>query len=186
MPQISKLVRTQLLARLQGADANGQNSFNLNMNAALQSYGLSPQVIAWQNIDWTANTHNFIWGRISPDEIDSSGGQFTYPLVTIDTLNSRNTNYAKYANFAGPVQAVIDVHFSWKSSGVLQDFSSWSDALEDALYTTLLSQSYQRWSNGILPEWGSAAFTKDPQIRAGGYGWRRSHTLTAIFEVVTV
>ena len=187
MPQISRLLRTQLAARLQGSDANGQNSFNLNFSAALQAYGLSPQVIRWPSsgIDYTANSHNLIWGRVSPDEIDTSGGAFVYPLLTIDTLRSRNSNYVKYATFAGPVTASIDVHLSWDASGALQDFATWSDALEDALFSTLLHDNYQRWSNGILPDWSSATFSKDASIRPGGYGWRRSHTFLATFEVIT-
>ena len=140
MPQISKFVRDALKAQL-SASTTG---FNDRLQNLAGTYGIDP----WA-VDWSSDSTNFLFGRINPALIEESS-VLTYPLVTIDVLRSQNTNRVKFATFAGPVQAVIDIHHSWAEESVLQDFASFVDATEDAMVAALNDQDAQSWPGNLL------------------------------------
>src|SRR5436309_1302861 len=118
MPQISKLVRDTLKTQLSA----GITGFNDRLQGIAGEYGVEP----WQ-VDWSDESTNFLFGRVSIQAVAQSS-ILTFPLVTIDTVRSANTNRVKFTTFAGPVAVVIDVHHSWPQESVLADFASYVDA----------------------------------------------------------
>src|SRR5579862_2099312 len=133
MSQIGRKVRQAIVAQL-SPSATG---FNDRLASVAGTYGIDAYTI-----DWTSESQNFIYGRIAPQLLDESS-PLTYPLVTIDTVRSQNTNRVKFALFAGPVTALIEVHHSWTQDSALQDFSDLVDATEDAMIAALNDQEHQ-------------------------------------------
>lgn len=173
MPQISKFVRDALKAQLSA----GGTGFNDRLQALAGAYEIEP----W-TVDWTADSTNFLFGLISPEKIEGSG-VLTYPLVTIDTVRSQNTNRVKFATFAGPVTAVIDVHHSWSEESALQDFASFVDATEDAMVAALNDQDAQTWPGNLL--WNGQVAAQRGQIVMGGMNWLQSLRFICNFELIT-
>lgn len=174
MPQISKLVRDALKGQL-SAEETG---FNARLAALWRSYGLPPEDLPV--IDWTSESANFLFGRVNPAGIERSS-VFAYPLVTIDTLRSQNTNRVKFATFAGPVQAVIDVHHSWPDSSVIADFASYVDATEDAIIAALNDQA-ALWPGNLL--WNGNVGMQRGAVLMGGYGWLQTASFFCQFDLL--
>ena len=173
MPQISKYVRDALKAQL----SLGTTGFNDRLAAIAQTYGIDP----WA-VDWSADSTNFLFGRINPAQIEASS-VLTYPLVTIDTVRSQNTNRVKFATFAGPIVVVIDVHHSWADESVIADFASFLDATEDAMIASLNDQDAQSWPGNLL--WNGQVATQRGPIVMAGLGWLQSLSFICNFELVT-
>jgi hypothetical protein len=172
MAQISKYVRDALKAQLSAVGTG----FNDRLAAIATTYGIG----AW-TVDWSAESTNFLFGRVNPQAIEESS-VLTYPLLTIDTLRSQHTNRVKFATFAGPVQAIVEVHHSWQQESVLADFASWVDATEDAMVAALNDQSAQFWPGNLL--WaGQVALQRGP-IAMGGYGWLQTAVFACNFELI--
>lgn len=172
MPSISKAIRNALKTQL----AAPTTGFNDRLAALAASYSIEP----WA-IDFTDTSTNFIFGRVSPQAFEESS-PFSYPLVTIDTIRSAHTNRVKFATFAGPVTAVIDVHHSWIQDAVLADFASYVDATEDAMIGALNDQEAQSWPGNLL--WnGNVAMQRGP-LQMGGQGWLQSAQFVCNFELI--
>jgi hypothetical protein len=169
--QISKAIRDALKAQLSA----GTTGFNDRLAAIAATYEIEP----W-TVDWTRDSTNFIFGRVSPQAFEESS-VFTYPLVTIDTMRAQNTNRVKFATFAGQVVAVIDVHHSWPEGSVLADFASLVDATEDAIIATLNDQDTQVWPPGVL--WAGRVSVERGRIAMGGLGWIQTATFVCTFEL---
>ena len=178
MPQISKAIRSAILIQLQGTTGNA-NGVNDRIAALATAYGIPP----YPNplFDWTDNSVSFFFGQIDPAALEESS-PFTYPLLTIDCPRSQNTNRVKFATFAGPVVAVIDVHHSWEEDSAIHDFASFVDATEDAVIGCLNNQSVQTWPGNLL--WNGQVMASRGPIRAGGQGWLQSLRFTCNFELV--
>lgn len=171
MPQISKYVRDALKAHL--SDSN--TGFNARLGVIAPDYGIDP----WE-VDWSDTSTNFIFGQVDPQAFEESS-VFTYPLVTIDTVRSQNTNAIKFHTFSGPVIAVIQVHHSWPDESVIADFASFVDATEDAVIACLNDRDQQVWAPNLA--WGGQVAAQRGAIRMGGLGWLQSLTITCQFAL---
>jgi hypothetical protein len=89
----------------------------------------------------------------------------------------------KFATFAGPVQAAIDVHHSWPQEAVLADFASCVDATEDAMIACLNDQNTQLWPSGVL--WNGQVTCVRSPIAMGAANWIQTATFLCQFELIT-
>ncbi len=169
---ISKLIRDAIRAQL-AADVTGLND---RLAALAELYGVPPYVI-----DWSDTSTNFIFGRVSPAAFEESS-VFTYPLLTIDTVRSQDTRRVKFATFAGPVVATIDVHHSWPDQSVLADFASLVDLTEDGVISCLNDQDSQSWPGNLL--WNGQVTLQRGAIAMGGMGWIQSVQFICQFELI--
>lgn len=169
---ISKIVREAV----QGQLSMPVSGINARLAAIAEGYGLDPYVI-----DWTNESSNFIYGRVTPQAFEASS-VFTYPLLTIDTVRSQDTRRIKFATFAGPVIVTIDVHHSWIDSAVLADFASTVDMTEDAIVSCMNDQEVQTWPGNLL--WNGQITLQRGQIMMGGNGWLQSAQFICNFELV--
>lgn len=168
---ISKTIRDALRAQLSAAGSG----LNDRLTALAPAYGVD----AYQ-IGFGAASANFIFGRVSPDKFEESSA-FTYPLLTIDTARSQNTNLVKFATFSGPVIATIDVHHSWPDESVLGDFASLVDLTEDAIYSCLNDKNRQSWPGNLLLN-GNVSAARGPIVMAG-MGWLQSIQFQCQFQL---
>jgi hypothetical protein len=175
MPSISQKVRTAIVTQLRSDPVKG---FNPRLATVAAGYGTTP----W-SIDFSDASQNFLFGRVDPVALDKSSS-LTYPLVTLDTQRSLQTNLVKFAVFAGPIYAVIDVHHSWDESEAIADFASYVDATEDAMVGTLNDQTYQTWPGNLL--WNGKVSTNRGNVTMGGYHWRQTMTFVLEFNLVTL
>src|SRR5678809_585641 len=88
----------------------------------------------------------------------------------------------KYTLFGGRVTCVIEIHISWEPEAPLQDFVSWGDAFEDALYTTLNDDTKFVGQNMI--------YNKDIVVNRGpitpaAENWRQTLSTPLSFTVLT-
>jgi hypothetical protein len=173
MPSISQKVRSAIVAQL----SDPAKGFNPRLQVVTASYGVEP----W-SIDWTSESLNFMFGRVDPVALDKSSS-LTYPMVTIDTQRSLHTNLVKFATFAGPIFAVIDVHHSWNESEAIPDFASWVDATEDAMVGALNDKDFQTWPGNVL--WIGKVSANRGNVVMGGYHWRQTMTFICEFNLVT-
>ena len=180
MPSISQRVRLAIRNQLASQNAG----FNTNFGAALDNYGVDPHAINWHGIEWTGNTTNFLYGRVSAAFIDQLSGKLDYPILTIDTAAGRHTNEVISATFSGSVVAIIELHLGWSSSDVLQDFASYADAADDAMFATINNLEAQNYGAGILYN-GRMSFQRGA-IEPGGPSWRQTITFTPEFKVITL
>jgi hypothetical protein len=169
---ISKLIRDAIKTQLSAAGTG----LNDRIAALAASYGVAPYAI-----DWTANSTNFIFGRVSSAAFEESS-VFTYPLLTIDTVRTQHTNRVKFATFAGPVIATVDVHHSWADESVLADFASLVDLTEDAVIAALNDMNHQSWPGNLL--WNGQVGLQRGGIAMGGYGWIQSAQFILQFELI--
>lgn len=174
MPQISKYVRDALKNQLSAANTG----LNGRLAALWTPYGIA-QDDQW-SVDWSADSTNFLFGRPTIQAVQQSS-VLSFPFVAIDTLRSQHTNRVKFGTFAGPIQAVIDVHHSWGQEAVLQDFASLVDATEDAMVGCLNDQSAQFWPGSLL--WnGNVALQRGP-LAFGGRNWLQTVSFLCTFEL---
>jgi hypothetical protein len=176
MPSISRALRLAVTSQLSDASSG----FNPNFTAALSTYSLDASTVNWSGITWTSPSTNFLYGRVSPANIDESSG-LEYPILTMDSSRSAHTNEVVSMTFAGPVQLLIDFHLSYVSDELLFDFASYADAAEDAMFATINNLSKQNYGAGILYN-GRMACQRTP-IVPGGNGWIQSLTFAPEFKV---
>ncbi len=175
MADICKLVRTAVKARLSDATYG----FNAALAQAASSYGIQPF-----DIDFGSDRpRSFFYGRIPPDLIESSGS-VKYPALTIDTERGQMLDRPmrlKSHQFSGTIFAVIEVHYSWSQS-FKGDLASAPDAIVDAMYTSMNSQSAPNsWGTGVVYNL-DLNWQKSPILPAGQH-WRRTVTFVASFGV---
>jgi hypothetical protein len=174
MSQVSKRIRDLIKEQM-------RVWFNDNVDQSLQEYELSGDQIGWKGIDWTLGSDNFFFGRLSPALLEQST-PFRYPLLTIDTLRSQNNPRGiKVTEFGGQVSAVIDVHLSWTEDSAIQDFASWADAFEDALYATMNDDTAFVGGNVIYNR--DISVNRGP-IVFGAQNWRQSLSCPVSFLVL--
>jgi hypothetical protein len=175
---ISKTVRDAVKAQLSATDTG----LNDRLAALAAAYAVSfSDSVAPYTIDWSTTSGNFLFGRVNPAAIESSS-VFSYPLLTIDTVRAANTNRVKFATFAGPVVATIDVHHSWPEQSVLADFASQVDLTEEAIVSCLNDQDSQAWPGNLL--WNGIVSAQRGPIVMGGYGWMQSLQFVCQFELI--
>ena len=172
MAQISKYVRDAIKTQL----AANTTGFNARLAAISSTYGITAA-----QIDWTATSTNFIFGRMAPELFEESS-VFTYPLLTIDTIRSQDMRRVKFSTFSGSVAAVIDVHHSWPDESVIADFASVVDATEDAVVACLNDKATQVWPGNLL--WNGQVQVQRGPIKMGGYGWVLTLSFLCNFELV--
>lgn len=170
---ISKYVRDAVKAQL----SDPQAGLNYRLSALAGGYGMD----AAYEIDWSGTSQNFIFGRVAPEQFEETSA-FSYPLLTIDTVRTQDTRRIKFATFAGPVVATIDVHHSWIEESVLADFASMVDLTEDAVISCMNDQSGQNWPGNLL--WNGSIATQRGPIKMGGMGWLQSVQFVCNFELV--
>lgn len=175
---ISKVVRDAVKTQLSATDSG----INDRIAALTAAYTVSfSTILDPYTIDWSGEAGNFIFGRIDPQNVEASS-VFSYPLLTIDTVRAQNANRIKYATFAGPVVATIDVHHSWPEQSVLADFASQVDLTEEAVIACLNDQNNQLWPGNLL--WNGIVSTQRGPIVMGGYGWLQSIQFVCQFELI--
>ncbi len=180
MPAISQRVRLAIKSQL----ADPATGFNGRFTTALQTYNADPTGIHWTGINWSQGSRNFMYGRINPTKVDEGTGLIQYPFVTLDTLRAQHTNEVVSVTFAGPVTAVIDVHLGWDADGLLFDFASYGDALEDAMFATINNLAKQNYGANIL--YNGRMAVQRSEIYPGGPNWRQSFTFLPEFKVITI
>lgn len=178
MSQISRLVRSLVYSRLSSVTIG----YNAAVAAAQSNYGGDIDASRVTIEDWTPGAGNFLFGRVPPDSIESSS-VLSYPVVTVDTLRTiSGTGAQRWVmsdTFSGMIEAVVDVHISFSESSVLDDFASYGDLVEDAMFACLNNPSNVMSSSGIAYS-GRLSLSRGPIVWAG-QNWRQTLTFTVPF-----
>jgi hypothetical protein len=173
MSQISKAVREAVHRRL----SDPATGFNVNLQAVAPDYDIRPFTI-----DWSENSKQFFQGFLTPDDLDDTTAS-RYPMVMLFAINSANQNLQKFTLFSGVVVIGLDFHLSWRAGNALKNFEDLSDAVEDAVYTTLNGTDFQAWGAPLAYN-GEVQMQKRPLEMAGEH-WRQTISFRLTFQVDT-
>jgi len=131
MAQIAARARKALADRL----ADQTIGYQARIIAALANYpGLEHKIV--QIPDFSRTSRHFIQGNIPPQLLDQSTAH-DYPCMTLCTLRAQNFNSPVGAIFGGQMEALIMVYLSFENSEVLNDYESYADCVEDAMFTMM-------------------------------------------------
>jgi hypothetical protein len=169
MPQISYLVRSQLLARL----ANPATGFNYWLQQACQGQE-APQPVPYV-IDWSLTSSNLWLSNITSEELDATSTPGDGTLCLLYGLGFENMTpsaVVKFAVFAGTVTIAVVFDIAWDQQNAPHDTESILDATDQAMITALNAASYySSWSDGVIYN-GQVAIERE-RLRASGSGWRQ-------------
>jgi hypothetical protein len=177
MPQVSYLVRQQVVARL----SNPTTGFNFWLAAACATQTPAPTPFV---IDWTASSTNFWQSNISAEALDeSSPDEGTLCMVYGEGFRNQTGTVQKFAVFSGTLEIEVCFELGWPQSNAPNDTEGLADATDDAMIQTFNSAAYfGAFSNGVIYN-GLIDGGRGP-LRPSGEGWRQRLPYRLTFELV--
>jgi len=138
--KVSQRVIYAVQSRLSASDG-----FNAGITAQAPNYGLSPFI----QVNWTANSTNFVLGQIEPDLLDNTG-IISYPFVTLYILESGQTGEQRFSQFSGLVRCIFDVYLSWIPIKGKQNHDAYANCVEDVVYDVINRTPNQDWGKPLV------------------------------------
>jgi hypothetical protein len=177
MPQISYLVRSQVVSRL----SNPATGFNYWLEQACASQ--SPPPVPF-SIDWGPGSITFWQSYISSEDLDNTSdpGDGTLCIIYGLSLANMTGTVQKFTVFSGTVEIAADYEIAWSESFDPQDTESLADATDDAMVQTFNAAAYfGSFGLGVIYN-GLIQGERGP-LRQSGTGWRQRLPYRLSFEV---
>jgi hypothetical protein len=177
MPQISYLVRQQVVARL----ADPATGFNFWMAQACASQSPAPTPFV---IDFSAASTNFWQSNVTAEALDeSTPDESTLCIVYGGSMENQTGTPQKFTRFSGTVEINVVFEISWPESDIPGDTDGMADATVDAMIQTFNSSAYfGAFSGGVL--YNGLIRGDRGALRQSGAGWRQRCPYQLTFEVV--
>jgi hypothetical protein len=179
MPQVSYLVRSQVVARI----SNPTTGFNYWLGQACASQTPAISTLAYA-INWQSPSTDFWQSYISSEDLDATSTPDQGTLCMIYGLGMANQTgtVVKFAVFTGTVEIGVDFDIAWPESFDPQDTEGLADATDDAMIQTFNSAAYfGSFGSGVIYD-GLISAARGP-LRQSGPGWRQRIPYRLTFEV---
>jgi len=176
MPQVSYLVRQQVVARL----SDEESGFNFWLTQACAGEDPSPTPFV---VDFSLTSTNFWQSNITAEALDmSSPDQGTLCMVYGGGFQNQTGTVQKFAVFSGTLDVCVDFEIGWPESYDPNDTESLADAVDDAMIQSFNSAAYfGSFSDGVIYN-GLIRGDRHP-MRPSGEGWRQRLPYRLTFEL---
>lgn len=171
---VSKRAIDGVSARL----SHAATGFNAGIVAQAPTYGITPTNFV--QIDWTSQSHNFVFGQINPDLLEQTG-IITYPFACMYILESAQTGMQKFSQFSGIVRCIFEVWLSWRQIKGLQDHEKYPNCVEDVTFDVINRKENQNWTNPLVYNGGIQC--KRGPLTFAGENFRQRVGFSMLFEV---
>ncbi len=136
---------------------------------AVPVYGVKPFSVDFPDTIYSENTSTFLFGKISPEDIDTFGPSgLTKFTMFIDLAD--NANFEKPRDFSGTVKVGLDCHIGHVTSNMRQNFNALSLAVEDAVAEVIQPYRQQNWGPGVIYNGGFTAIPGTVYVPVKGQG----------------
>lgn len=171
MPEVSKQLREAIVRRL----SNASDGFNATFADLATKYGVQPLTI-----DWSERSKQFFTCSLGPGDLDESTPT-KYPLAMLYSTGSDNARDRIPSVFSGSVDFTLEIHVTWKQSGVPNDLESLGDAVEDTLYEVFADGNWPQLFGARCFIQSAIRFSKAP-VEKAAESWRQSLRLLLTFR----
>ncbi len=171
--RVSDLALKAVFSRISSPTAG----FNPLFAQQAELYGISPSFALF---DFSSRSHNFVFGQISPDQLEESGF-ITYPFSCMYVLDSVQTNSQKFTTFSGAIRVIYDVYLSWTKITGLFDFEVYVNCVESVVVSIANEVQNQDWGKPLVYN-GNVQCRRGP-LGFDGTNWRQKMGFSFLLEV---